>query len=290
MSAIVEVKDVSKAYNLYANPREIVKEAIFGGVRHDVFWALRDVSFAVAEGQRLGIIGPNGAGKSTLLKTITGNLQPTNGSVHVDGTVSAMLSLTSFLNQDETGLENIRFNLIVNGVRKRDIPRLTEEIVDFTELGAFIRAPVRTYSSGMQARLSFAITTSLTPDILVVDEVLGAGDAYFVGKATQRMIELCDQGRALLFVSHSMAAVQLLCDTVVWLQEGAVREIGPVEEVTRHYEEDFRRQEDAQTRAGNRERRARLASTVTPEEFGRPDVLRFRLIGDDGLSAQHYVR
>ena len=290
-ATVVSVRDVSKAYTLYERPLDALKEAIFGGVRHDVFWALRDVSFDVLEGQRVGIIGPNGAGKSTLLKLITGNLEPTSGTVDVDGRVSAMLSLTSFLNPEETGLENIRFNLVVNGADPEDIPEMTEEIIDFTELGAFIRSPVRTYSSGMSARLSFAISTAVTPDILVVDEVLGAGDAYFASKATMRMIDLCNRGRALLFVSHAMNAVQLVCDTVIWMDSGGVREIGPVDEIARRYEADFRRQEDEHLRSGNATRRARDANRLVPEELGRPDVWRLRLTGPGGRVADtHYVR
>jgi lipopolysaccharide transport system ATP-binding protein len=288
---VISVQNLSKAYNLYDNPRDVIKEAILGGIRHDVFWALKDVSLEVEEGQRIGIVGPNGAGKTTLLRIISGNLPPTSGAVTVNGSVSAMLSLTSFLNPNDTGLENIRFNLILNDTPRSKIAELTEEIVDFTELGAFIHAPVRTYSSGMHARLAFAISTAVTPDILIVDEVLGAGDAYFVGKATQRMIELCDAGRALLFVSHSTSAVKMLCDVAVWMDAGAIRETGPVEEVLRHYEEHFRRQEDQQTRSGNRMRRDRLIETVRPDEFARPDVLRFRLIdSSNGLKGQHYVR
>ena len=266
-------------------------EAIFGGKRHDVFWALRDVSFDVGEGERVGFIGPNGAGKSTLLKIISGTLQPTSGLVRVNGRVSAMLSLTSSLNLDDTGIENIRFNLVMAGVPKQEIPSLTEEIIDFTELGAFVHAPVRTYSSGMSARLSFAISTSITPDILVVDEVLGAGDAYFAAKATMRMIELCNQGRALLYVSHSPNAVQLLCNKAIWIDSGGVRAIGDVDEITSQYEADFRRQEDESMRADNAALRKRRARDVLPEELDRPDVARLRFTGPfDRVTDTHYVR
>ena len=288
---VITARGLSKAYNIYASPRDAVMEAFFGGIRHDVFWALRDISLDIHEGQRIGIIGPNGAGKSTLLKLIAGNLQQTSGTLEVNGRVSAMLSLTSFLDPERSGVDNIKFNLLLNGADRRDIPALTEEIIDFTELGAFIYAPVRTYSSGMNARLSFAISTALTPDILVVDEVLGAGDAYFAAKATMRMIELCNRGRALLFVSHAMNAVQLLCDTAIWMDGGTIREIGPVDEIARRYEADFRRQEDESLRAGNAALSASRANKVLPEELGRPDVRRLRLIGDGARVADtHYVR
>jgi lipopolysaccharide transport system ATP-binding protein len=289
--AVISVRNLSKAYSVYDRPRDILLEAIRGDVRHDVFWALRGLDLDIFEGQRVGIIGPNGAGKSTLLKILTGNLSPTAGTVEVRGKISALLSLTSFLNPDQTGLENIRFNLIVNGASKKDLPHLTEEIIDFTELGAFIKAPVRTYSSGMITRLAFAISTAITPDILVIDEVLGAGDAYFAAKATVRMLDLCKQGRALLFVSHAMNAVQMLCDTAIWMDNGQIREVGSVEEIGRRYEADFRRQEDEHLRAGNAARASTLADTVTPEEIAGPDLWRLRLTGEGGrLHDTHYVR
>jgi lipopolysaccharide transport system ATP-binding protein len=289
--AVISVRNLSKAYSVYDRPRDILLEAVLGGARHDVFWALRGVDLDIFEGQRVGIIGPNGAGKSTLLKILTGNLSATSGEVEVRGKISALLSLTSFLNPDQTGLENIRFNLIVNGASKKDLPHLIEEIIDFTELGAFIKAPVRTYSSGMITRLAFAISTAITPDILVIDEVLGAGDAYFAAKATVRMLDLCKQGRALLFVSHAMGAVEMLCDTAIWMDNGQIREIGSVEEIGRRYEADFRRQEDEHLRAGNAARASLLADTVMPEEIAGPDLWRFRLTGEGGrLHDTHYIR
>ena len=288
---VISIRNLSKSYAIYDSPRDLVKEIVLGGIRHDLFWALRDVSLDIFEGQRIGIIGPNGAGKSTLLKIVAGTLNATSGTVDVRGRVSAMLALNTSLEPDETGLENIRFNLIVNGASRSDIPSLMEDIIDFTELGAFVHAPVRTYSSGMNARLAFGISTAIKPDILIVDEILSAGDAYFSSKATTRMVELTRQGRALLFVSHAMNAVQLLCDTAIWLDGGGIRDIGPVNEVAQRYEAEFRQQEDDVLRDGNRARRAFLLDKVLPQEFERSDLVRLRLVGLDGrLGDTHYVR
>src|SRR5262249_30093789 len=149
-------------------PSDIVRELLTRRNRHNLFWALRNVSFVVQEKQRLGIIGPNGSGKSTLLKIIAGTLPPTSGTVNVGGRVSAMLTLATAINPEETGLNNIRFNLMVNGCPQADVGRLTEEIADFVELGPFIYAPVRTYSAGMSARLAFTIATAIEPEILLI--------------------------------------------------------------------------------------------------------------------------
>jgi ABC-type polysaccharide/polyol phosphate transport system ATPase subunit len=264
---IVTVENLSKAYSVYKRPSDVFFELVTGKKRHDDFWALKDVSFCVNEKQRLGIIGPNGSGKSTLLKILTGHLPPTSGRVQVNGRVSAMLSLNTVLNPEETGLSNIRFNLILNGTPKSEIDRLVEDIIEFTELGPFIYAPVKTYSSGMSAKLAFAINTAIKPEILVIDEVLSVGDAYFVGKAIQRMIDLCNQGKALIFVSHSTSAVQMLCDTVLWLDNGCIRMLGSAEHVLKQYEEDYRRQEDVQTREGNARRQLFGTNLAVPGEM-----------------------
>lgn len=290
---VISVENVSKAYPIYTKPTDMLWEMLTGKPRHDVFWALKDISFQVKERQRVGIIGPNGAGKSTLLKIITGNLAPTSGKLSVNGNISAMLSLVSSLNPEETGLSNIRFNLLLNGCHRSEVNQLTEDIVDFTELGAFIYRPVKTYSSGMNARLAFAIATSIEPDILVVDEVLGAGDGYFVGKATKRMIDLCNKGRALLFVSHSTSAVQMLCDRVIWMENGSVRMMGPTDYVLKLYEEDYRKREDETTRDVNIERMLKRASSVHPSEIITNDVYRLRIISAGvsyKFSDTHYIR
>lgn len=290
---VVSVESVSMGYRLYAKPADMLREALFGGVRHDTFWALRDVSLNVYEGQRVGIIGHNGAGKSTLLQLIAGNLQPTTGRIGVNGRISSLLSLVPSWNGDETGLENIKFNLLIQGVDAREMPAKIEDIVDFTDLGPFIYQPLKTYSTGMSARLAFAIATAIDPEILILDEVLGAGDGYFAGRAARRMQTMCERGKALLFVSHATAAVRMICDTCIWLENGQVRLRGPVETVVRQYEEDILRQQDETLREGNRRRLQAQHRLVTPDDIGDGAMLRLRIRpeGEDPRITQtHYLR
>ena len=290
--AVVRVKNLSMAYKLYTKPIDLMKEAIFGGVRHDTFWALRDVSLTVHEGERVGIVGPNGAGKSTLLQVIAGNLQPTSGVVSVSGRISSLLSQAPAWNAEETGIQNIRFNLAIQGVPEKRISQLIEEIIDFTELGAFIYHPVKTYSTGMGARLMFALATAIDPEILIIDEVLGAGDGYFAGKAAKRMQEFCARGRALLFVSHSPAAVQQMCNKAVWIHNGSIRLQGEAEYVLKQYELDFRKAEDEAVRARHIAAAAQRTHAVTPDEVPDGDCLRFRIVADKAryLSGTHFIR
>ncbi|MFH1021911.1 MAG: ABC transporter ATP-binding protein [Planctomycetota bacterium] len=290
---VITVENLAKAYAVYSKPADFFWEIVTGRKRHDLFWALQDISFSVGEKERLGIIGPNGSGKTTLLKIITGNLPLTRGHVNVQGRISAMLSLNTTLNPEESGLSNIRFNLLINGCPKAKVEQRTEDIIEFTELGPFIYAPVKTYSSGMNAKLAFAITTAIDPDILVIDEVLSVGDAYFMGKATRRMMELCNRGNALLFVSHSIGAIQMLCNRVVWLENGAVRAIGPTDHILKLYEEDYRRHEDETTRAGNIARRDNLQSMAGISELSSPRCFRARIVADNPrriFGNTHYIR
>ena len=292
MQTPIEVENISFSYPLYRHPRDLMVEMITGRSRHDDFWALRNVSFTVQESDRLGVIGHNGSGKSTLLKILSGHLKPGSGRVDIRGRVSAMLGMNAVMNPEETGLNNIRLNLLLNGHPKSSIPTLTEEIIEFTELGPFIYSPVKTYSSGMNAKLAFAINTAVEPDILIIDEVLSVGDSYFVGKATKRMRELCDKGRALLFVSHSTSAVQMLCNKVLWMDNGQVRMFGPADQVLTAYEEDYRSYEDSSTRSGNQSRAAVLRN-VPPGDLADVGFARIRVVptNESGrFTDTHYVR
>jgi len=291
MTKVIEVENLSVAYRMYERPVDILREALFGVSAHDTYWALRDVSFCVRSGERVGIVGPNGAGKSTLLKAICGNLTPTDGRIGVVGKISSLLSMVPAWNEDDSGVENIRFNLLLKGVGAAKIPRLTEDIIDFTELGAFIYRPVKTYSTGMSARLSFAIATASDPDILIIDEVLGTGDGYFAGKAMQRMTSFCARGNALIFVSHSTAAVLQMCDRVVWMQNGEIRMDGDAKSVVAQYELDYRRSEDESTRSKQIAQSASVDPSPLPEDVAAA-ALRFRLVTDNArrFSTTHYVR
>jgi lipopolysaccharide transport system ATP-binding protein len=288
---VIVVENVSVAYKFYNKPSDFLRETLFGGERHDSFWALRDVSLEIKEGERVGIVGPNGAGKSTLLKVIAGNLSATSGKVSVDGKISSLLSVVPAWNEEMTGIENIRFNLLLQGVPQNRIDSLIEDIADFTELGPFLLHPVKTYSSGMGARLSFGIATATEPEILIVDEVLGVGDGYFAAKAARRMNEFCARGKALLFVSHSTAAVQQMCNRVVWLDHGTIRMRGEAAEVLQAYELDFRLAEDQKVRSQDISLAAVRAS-MPFRSTNRAGGLRFRIVPADQerVGGTYYIR
>src|SRR5579862_3888255 len=215
---IVRFEDVGKMYKIFPSRTDNLLDAL--GLarmlgrdgRHREFWALRDISFGLSAGEKLGIIGRNGAGKSTLLKLVTGNFPPTEGRVQVQGDVQALLEIGGGLHPEFTGRENIRAALGYMGLSSRQIAEAEDEIADFTELGRFLDQPFKTYSQGMQARLSFAIATTTRPQILIVDEILGAGDAYFFTRSTARMRDLIEGGAAVLLVSHALDQIVRFCD------------------------------------------------------------------------------
>jgi lipopolysaccharide transport system ATP-binding protein len=227
----------------------------------------------------MGILGRNGAGKSTLLKIVCGNLQPTEGTVRVHGKIQALLELGTGFHPDFTGRENVLAFLAYQGVTGKEARSRAEEACEFSELEDFLDLPVKTYSSGMYARLAFSAATCIEPEVLVIDEVLGAGDAYFAGKCFERMKQLTSQGATVLFVSHDLASVQLLCDHAVWIDSGRVVAQGDCLEVSRRYLAEVRREEEERLRAVNRKLRKRSSGSLQRSEELH-ELLLFHFVAD----------
>lgn len=218
------------------NLKEYVIRILKRQMRYKEFWALRDVSFEVKRGERVAILGLNGAGKSTMLKVIAGVLKATEGKVSRSGVLVPLLELGAGFDPQYTGEENIYLYGAMLGYSKAFLKEKYDEIVEFSELGDFIRVPVKNYSSGMRARLGFSIATLVEPDILILDEVLSVGDVKFRKKSEKRIKEMFDKGITVLFVSHNLAQVRSLCTRAIWLENGHVVEDGPVDVVTEHFE------------------------------------------------------
>jgi lipopolysaccharide transport system ATP-binding protein len=232
---------LSKWYPLYHPLTAGLKRFLFGfpravrSMRLNRFEALRNISFSVYPGETFGIIGRNGAGKSTTLGLIAGVLSPSSGSVEVEGRVSPLLELGSGFHQELTGAENVELNGVLLGLSRRQVADRLQSIIDFSELGDYIDQPIRTYSSGMLARLGFSIVAHLDPHILLIDEILAVGDLSFQKKCTERLEYFKKNGVTMVFVSHSMEDVTGLCDRVMWIEDHTVRMIGPPEQVVEAY-------------------------------------------------------
>ena len=229
------VSHVGKAYKRYASKWARMLEWVTGKPRHDKTWVLRDIHFTVNPGEAVGIVGVNGAGKSTLLKIITGTTQPTNGNVHTEGRVAALLELGMGFHPDFTGRQNVFMAGQLLGLQGDEIAACLPAIEAFAEIGDYIDRPVRTYSSGMQMRLAFSVATAVRPAVLIVDEALSVGDAYFQHKSFNKIREFREQGTTLLIVSHDRSAIQSLCDRAILLERGFVIKDGPPEEVMDFY-------------------------------------------------------
>ena len=199
------------------------------------FWALRGVYFVLEEGEILGVIGRNGSGKTTLLRTIAGIYQPDEGAIEVKGNVSTLLSLGAGFQSELSGLENIYLNGVLMGFSEHEIDQVVDQIVHFAELEEFIEAPLKTYSSGMKARLGFAIAVHLKRDIMLIDEVLGVGDVQFRKKCEIKLRELFHEGRTIVLVSHNIDAVRRFATRALWLDKGTVRAQGPTDQVVERY-------------------------------------------------------
>ena len=237
---IVSVKNISLKFKMEQNRANSLKEFCVRWLKRDLksedFWALTDVSFDVEKGDVIGIIGHNGAGKSTLLKVISGIMKPTKGTIEAHGNIVPMLELGSGFDMELSGKENIYLNGAILGYSEEFLNQKYDEIVAFSELGNFIEAPLRTYSSGMLARLAFSVACIVEPEILIVDEILSVGDADFQEKSRARMMELMTGGTTVFFVSHSLGQIREMCNKVVWLEHGKIQAVGKTEDICNMYE------------------------------------------------------
>ncbi|MEJ8738339.1 ABC transporter ATP-binding protein [Erysipelotrichaceae bacterium HCN-30851] len=218
----IKIQNLSKVYRLYDQPVDRLKESLKIGKReyHKKFNALNNVSFDIKKGEMIGIIGKNGAGKSTLLKIITGVLSPTSGSIEINGKISALLELGAGFNPEYTGIENIYLNGTMIGFTREEMDKKIDDIIAFADIGDFINQPVKTYSSGMFARLAFAVSINVEPDILIVDEALSVGDVFFQSKCYKKLESLKESGITILFVTHDMGSVIKYCDRAVLMNDG----------------------------------------------------------------------
>lgn len=250
-NTIIKVENISKSYVLkhqnkesYTALRDVISNKarsifkpsqLFSNTTTEEFWALKDVSFEIKQGERVGIIGRNGAGKSTLLKVLSRIVAPTKGRITMDGRVASLLEVGTGFHPELTGRENVFLNGSILGMSKSEIQSKFDEIVAFSEVENFLDTPVKRYSSGMYVRLAFAVAAHLEPEILIVDEVLAVGDAEFQKKCIGKMKDVSGEGRTVLFVSHNMAAIQSLCNKAIYMKKGEVQLIGEVNEVISGY-------------------------------------------------------
>lgn len=285
----IHFSGVGKMYKVFPNQLDTVLDVLGIGrfvpwrrSAYREFWALRGIDLELKRGERIGIIGRNGAGKSTLLKIVTGNLRPTEGLVEVNGEVHALMDASTGFHPEFTGYENIRAALTYQGLSREEMAEAEADIASFTELGDFLKQPFKTYSLGMQARLTFATATVVKPDILIVDEMLGAGDAYFVARSGERMRKMVDGGATVLLVSHDLAQVVKICDQTIWLDRGKIVDRGPTLEIIKAYEEYVRELDNRKLLSKNQ--RA-LGGRFSPEgDRSAEDLLKlaFTVDGDAG--------
>jgi lipopolysaccharide transport system ATP-binding protein len=237
-SSVILVDDLGKRFGMYSKPSQRLWEVLFPFVKTHgrAFWALKNVSFNVKKGETLGVIGRNGSGKSTLLQIISGVLHETSGAVRVNGKVSALLELGAGFHPEFSGRDNVYMNGAIMGLTRKETKARFEAIAAFAEIGDFMEQPVKTYSSGMFVRLAFACAINVAPDILVVDEALSVGDAYFQQKCMNKIMEFRNSGGTILFASHDMEAVRTLCDSTILLSGGVVIGSGDPVVVTEVYQ------------------------------------------------------
>jgi ABC-type polysaccharide/polyol phosphate transport system ATPase subunit len=273
----IDAQNLGKAYRMYRRPSDRVREWIGRGIRHEEFWALREVDLVVRAGEAIGVIGENGAGKSTLLGLLTGTTRPTTGHMAVHGTVAAILELGAGFHPEFTGRENARMHAALFARTAGDPEAHLAEVLAFSELGDFIDKPVRTYSSGMYVRLAFALAVTVDPDVLIIDEALAVGDQHFQTKCVDRITRLREAGRTILFCSHNMYQVKKLCDRAVWLKGGRPAAVGPVDAAIDAYLEDTRVRDraEAEPAVAGADALVRLVSVTLEDGAGAaPETVR----------------
>ncbi|MFZ0996549.1 MAG: ABC transporter ATP-binding protein [Candidatus Dormiibacterota bacterium] len=276
-SPAIEIQNVSKRFRVYHERSISLKEALVARrrARYEEFWAVRDVSVEVGEGEALGIIGENGSGKSTLLKCIAGILVQEKGTIAVHGRLASLLEVGAGFHPDFTGRENIYLNGAILGLPRRYITSVLDEIVEFAELEQFIDNPVKTYSSGMYTRLGFSIAVHVDPDILLVDEVLAVGDEAFQRRCMERIEALRADGRTLVFVSHALESVRAVCDRCMWMDRGEARQVGGVDAVLAAYLAEVNRREEAELQLTTRDEidasPGRMGIRITSVALSGPD-------------------
>lgn len=236
---VVDIKNVTMTYKITTQRVDSLKEYFIRKVKKQIsykeFNALEDVSFDIKQGERIGIIGNNGAGKSTLLKIISKVIKPTNGYVKTKGTIAPLLELGAGFDQDLTGRKNVYLNGAILGKSKEFLDDKVQEIIEFSELEEFIDVPLKNYSSGMKARLGFAIASHIDADIIILDEVLGVGDKNFKAKSSAKIQELIFSGKTVILVSHSLHEIEKLTSRVIWIEKGKVRKVGETKEILEEY-------------------------------------------------------
>jgi ABC-type polysaccharide/polyol phosphate transport system ATPase subunit len=246
----IVVHNLCKKYNLYTDYKYAVIEYLLLKKKkfHTDFYALKDITFDVKSGDVLGIIGDNGAGKSLLLKIISGSVQPTSGEIFVNGSVSSLIDIQSGFKKDFTGIDNIKMNLVISGYSGKKYDYLVDQIIDFAELGDFIKYPISSYSTGMLMRLGFSISANIVEGIFVVDEHIAVGDNYFMRKCIERLKELHKEKKTLVIVSHSMHLIANLSSKVLWLEKGSIRMQGDPPTVVREYEDYILKKENKESK------------------------------------------
>jgi len=279
---MIKVNQLSKRFKRYKRPVDRLKEVFFRRCYHQNYQALKDISFTVPSGQTLGILGKNGAGKSTLLKIISGVLLADEGDIQVSGRITGLLELGTGFDKELSGLQNIENNGLLIGMRKEEIAQQQQNIIDFSELGDFIHEPLRTYSSGMVMRLAFSIAMYAKPDCFLIDEALSVGDAHFQQKCINHIRAFKKNGGSIIFVSHDLNAIKMICDLAIVLDQGEIVAQGSAEHAVNHYNRIMARLDEEE----NKSFRA-VSETSAQQNFGnrKATITGARLVGEQSGSA-----